>query len=247
LEAISADGRFVLWDTSMGPRTRRHPGGVFLRDRLRHTTVKLASNVRHMETIGLDVSNHGRFVLLEHDRLLNGGVDRFGKDIVLLDRARNTSTPMILAQTSRAVFTAAMSGDAHIVFVEALERNRPDSLVLIDRAADTRTLLPADRLRFDAPGGFDLSRNGRFVVFMSRANDLVAGDTNGKEDAFRLELRTRAVVRVDLDAGGGELDAGAFDSVISQHGGFVAFTTSSAAVPDDTNRVDDAYLRGRVP
>ncbi|MCB1302415.1 MAG: hypothetical protein KDB28_14500 [Tetrasphaera sp.] len=52
--------------------------------------------------------------------------------------------------------------------------------------------------------GVSPSRAGCSVtahVFLSNATTLVAGDTNGKRDAFRTDLVTGAVVRVSVGTG----------------------------------------------
>ena len=50
-----------------------------------------------------------------------------------------------------------------------------------------------------------ISANGRYGVFWSPADDLVAGDGNGVNDVFRRDLLTDTTTRVSVDAGGGDL------------------------------------------
>ncbi len=49
-----------------------------------------------------------------------------------------------------------------------------------------------------------LAANGRYVVFRSRANDLVAGDTNTADDVFVRDLQTQTTVRVNVLADGSQ-------------------------------------------
>ncbi|HEY1127964.1 MAG TPA: immunoglobulin domain-containing protein [Roseateles sp.] len=49
-----------------------------------------------------------------------------------------------------------------------------------------------------------LAANGRHVVFRSRANDLVAGDTNTADDVFVRDLQTQTTVRVNVLADGSQ-------------------------------------------
>lgn len=49
-----------------------------------------------------------------------------------------------------------------------------------------------------------LAANGRYVVFRSRANDLVAGDTNSADDVFVRDLQTQTTVRVNVLADGSQ-------------------------------------------
>lgn len=47
-----------------------------------------------------------------------------------------------------------------------------------------------------------MSADGRHVLFLSRADDLVEGDTNNDEDAFVFHVDTETVVRVSVDTQG---------------------------------------------
>ena len=70
-----------------------------------------------------------------------------------------------------------------------------------------------------------LSGDGRFVVFVSAATNLVPDDTNGTTDVFVRDLRRRTTERVSLDPAGRQLawivDRG---PSISDDGSLVAFT-----------------------
>ena len=79
-----------------------------------------------------------------------------------------------------------------------------------------------------------LSANGRFVAFVSSTDDLVAADTNGREDVFVRDTKTGVTRRVDVSAGGAQGNGIRIipPSVsIDSAGRYVAFQT------DDTNLV----------
>lgn len=48
----------------------------------------------------------------------------------------------------------------------------------------------------DLVAGPSISADGRFVTFGSDASDLVPGDTNGTEDCFVHDVKTRTTTRV---------------------------------------------------
>jgi Tol biopolymer transport system component len=79
-----------------------------------------------------------------------------------------------------------------------------------------------------------ISANGRYVVFISGATNLVAGDTNRTSDVFRRDLETGMTVLVSANSEGVSL--GAYDcsiAVCSQDGRYVAFlcrTNASTAI-----------------
>ncbi len=99
-----------------------------------------------------------------------------------------------------------------------------------------------------ASGGPGLSATGRFVAFVSRASNLVPGDTNGVGDVFVHDRETGETRRVSVRTGGvqalGRSGDGGVD--LSADGRLVAFTSSATnLVPRDTNRQDDVFVRTR--
>jgi Tol biopolymer transport system component len=45
---------------------------------------------------------------------------------------------------------------------------------------------------------FDVSEDGRFIVFTAAAGDLVVGDTNGKDDVFVYDFKNNSHIRVSI-------------------------------------------------
>jgi Tol biopolymer transport system component len=91
-----------------------------------------------------------------------------------------------------------------------------------------------------------LSADGRFVAFTSRANNLVAGDTNFRADVFVFDRQHHTIERVSVNSSGvqGNGDSGA--AAISADGRWVAFQSDAAnLVPDDTNNGLDVFLFDR--
>ena len=92
-----------------------------------------------------------------------------------------------------------------------------------------------------------VSRDGRFVTFVSQATNLVGGDGNGSADVFVHDLLTGTTERVSIDSGGVEGDADSDDNSISDDGRFVAFASSATnLVTGDTNGFRDIFVRDRV-
>jgi hypothetical protein len=122
-----------------------------------------------------------------------------------------------------------------------------------------RLSVSTDGAQADSDSTFaNISRDGRFVVFRSWADNLVpGGDTNGVADAF---VRDRdsdqdgrfdepgAVTTVRLTSAwdGGEIDGDVNNPVVSGSGRFVAFQSAATnLVSDDTNGVDDVFVHDR--
>jgi Tol biopolymer transport system component len=73
----------------------------------------------------------------------------------------------------------------------------------------------------------DFSVNGRYVVFSSGADNLVAGDTNGAFDVFVKDLQTGTIRRISTDSTEEEANYGGRGASISADGRYVAFKSFS--------------------
>ena len=96
-----------------------------------------------------------------------------------------------------------------------------------------------------------ISQDGRFVVFSSLADNLVAGDTNGARDVFLHDTQSGTTTLISINqlrtaSGGGGSASQKPDSSepsISQDGRFVAFTSfASDLVTSDNNNSSDIFL-----
>ena len=91
-----------------------------------------------------------------------------------------------------------------------------------------------------------ITPDGRFVAFVSRANNLVANDTNMSDDVFVRDRQTGETERVSVGIKG-EVNVASSQPSISADGRFVAFTSRAPQlVPGDTNRARDAFVRDRL-
>lgn len=81
-----------------------------------------------------------------------------------------------------------------------------------------------------------ISADGRIVVFLSQASNLVSGDTNNMRDVFTHDRQTGQTTRVSVASDGSQADGHSFAPVISDDGRFVAFTSYAMnLVPETTN------------
>ncbi len=109
-----------------------------------------------------------------------------------------------------------------------------------------RISLAADGSQVNAPsfGGLNaLSGDGRYVVFASAADNLVAGDQNGLPDIFVRDRQTGVVTRVSVNSNGAEANGPSTASAISDDGHFVVFqSAASNLVVNDTNGLADIFF-----
>lgn len=93
----------------------------------------------------------------------------------------------------------------------------------------------------------DVSDNGEWVLFRSRATNLVANDTNGVHDLFVHHWPTGYTERVSVGSGGIEANAVSNLCSLSGDARFVAFESeASNLVSGDTNGFRDVFLRDRL-
>ncbi|MBT8164389.1 MAG: calcium-binding protein [Acidimicrobiia bacterium] len=90
-----------------------------------------------------------------------------------------------------------------------------------------------------------ISTDGTKVAFISWANNLVAVDTNSREDVFVHDLSTGTTTRVSVKNDGSQVEAVLVSTIsISGDGTRVAFVTNrSDIVPNDTNSDLDVFVR----
>lgn len=105
----------------------------------------------------------------------------------------------------------------------------------------------AYRASFSRPA---VSGDGRYVVFVSDAQNLVAGDRNGSADLFvrdRVSGTTETVLRSSAGVQGGSPGASFNAPAITPDGRYVAFAAGSGdLVPGDTNGNTDIFVRDRT-
>lgn len=93
-----------------------------------------------------------------------------------------------------------------------------------------------------------LSADGRFVVFVSSADNLVTNDSNGAFDVFVRDHQLGKTLLVSANAAGTRSgNAASRSPTISSNGQFVVFeSAASDLVPNDTNNASDVFLRDLV-
>ncbi|ARV57483.1 hypothetical protein BZZ01_01495 [Nostocales cyanobacterium HT-58-2] len=89
-----------------------------------------------------------------------------------------------------------------------------------------------------------ISASGRYVAFLSNANNLVANDTNNVNDIFVYDTETGTTNRVSVGPGGIEANNAANGApAISADGRYIAFESyADNLVADDTNNFSDIFV-----
>lgn len=126
------------------------------------------------------------------------------------------------------------------------DRNHATDVFLRDRARGLTTRVSVGPGGVEADGKSDLaaiSSDGRFILFVSEADNLVANDTNDAADLFLRDRKTGSLRRVSLGQHG-QGNTGSTAGGISDDGRYVVFASNADdLVPGDTNGAADIFLR----
>ena len=114
----------------------------------------------------------------------------------------------------------------------------------------TRVSISSDGTQGNAASNHpSISGDGRYVMFVSTASNLVLDDTNGFLDVFVHDRQTLQTTRVSVASDGAQSNGGLVQSPwasISADGRYVAFSSSATNLaPDDTNGLIDVFVHDR--
>jgi uncharacterized repeat protein (TIGR01451 family) len=267
--AISADGRFVAFDSTA---TDLIPGGnlsfgIFVHDRRSGTTelVSVSSGGNQGEGLSSSpaISADGRFVAFDSDasNLVHGDRNNI-TDVFVHDRITGQTIRVSVGtdgqEGASSSHAPAISADGRFVVFHANSSLVPEDTndttdVYVHDTATSITELVS--VATDGTAGNnssfiqDISSDGRFVAFVSSASNLVLNDANGfTADVYVRDRVTGTTELVSVGNDGAQAEIGFFDvPAISGNGRFVAFSTSTSLVPEDTSPFSlDIYLRDRL-
>ncbi len=265
---ISADGRYVAFTSkasNLVPGDTNGKHDIFVKDTMTGAILRASTDAAGLQGKGYSIdpviSADGRYVAFVSDskKLVplddNRSFDIFVKDTTTGAIIR-ASVDIAGLESNHDSFTPSISADGRYVAFRSLSDNLIDDnedkdgfmdVFLKDTLTGTVT-----RISTDATGELHkgdswspaVSADGRYVAFMSQANDLVAGDTNGKHDIFLKDTTNGAITRISTDAVGAQSKGDSFAPSISADGRFVAFVSrASNLVAGDTNGVADVFRK----
>ncbi len=186
---------------------------------------------------------NGHFDIFVKD-LATGEVTRLSTDAGGGEADDDSVVPVFSPDGSKVAFVSyadnLVAGDTN---------NMPDIFVK-DLATGAITRVSTDSSGAEANGAGLVpvfSPDGTKILFVSDADNLVAGDTNGVPDIFVKDLVTGAVTRVSTDSSGAEADDLNISAVFSPDGTKVLFVSNADnLVADDTNGTLDVFLKDLV-
>lgn len=260
---VSAEGRFVAFE-SMGdnlvPGDTNKAGDVFVRDRLRGTTERVSvtddgaqANERSFEP---SISVDGRFVAFSSwaSNLTGEGVG----GVFVRDRREGTTERIAVAPDGTPVDAHSPSISADGRFVAFTSRagtlvegdtNDRDDVFVRDRQAGTteRVSVASDGSQANESSYQPaISGNGQVVAFHSKADSLVADDTNEADDVFVHDRQAGTTERVSVASNNTQANDESAHAAVNHDGGVVAFQSrANTLVREDTNGASDVFVRDR--
>src|SRR2546426_7779837 len=232
--AITPDGRFVLFGSSASNLVLGDTNGfmdAFVHDRLTGTTERVSvsssgaqgngdSMTGDLSGDGGAITPDGRFVAFNSlaSNLVPGDANGSG-DVFVRDRV--TGTTEIVSVNSSGVqgnFVSgasppSISGNGTLVAFDSQATNLVSGQIGVEGVfVHNRLTGRTIEVSVNSAGvegnafslGPSISRDGRFVVFVSDASNLVPGDTNGMLDVFVRDLIAGTTERVSVDSSGVE-------------------------------------------
>ena len=154
----------------------------------------------------------------------------------------------------RVAYEPAISGDGrYVAFHSDLtdlvpnDTNGAFDVFVYDRVNDTIERVSVDSAGTQGNAASDtatISADGRFVAYRSAANNLVAGDTNGKLDIFLYDRDSAQTTRVNTSSTGVETNANSYKPSLSDDGTQIAFWSIAwNLIPNDTNSGYDIFVK----
>ena len=130
------------------------------------------------------------------------------------------------------------------------DNNGYDDVFVHDRQTGVTELISVSSDGVQGNGfssGPSISADGRYVAFISWANNLVPNDTNNRRDIFLHDRVDKKTTLISVDSSGNQANHDSSNSVISADGGYVVFESdASNLVSGDSNSRKDIFLRDIV-
>jgi Tol biopolymer transport system component len=220
--AISADGRFVAFDSTADNLVPGDTNGckdIFVHDRQTGATERVS------------VSSTGEQANADYETWMSHVV------------AISPDCRFVAFSSGASNLVPADTNDAYDVFVHDRQTGATERVSISSAGEEGNWDSGASYC------GPAISADGRFVAFGSHASNLAPGDTNGYSDIFVHDRTTGATERVSVSSTGEQGDDWSGDSgiAISADGRFVVFASfAHNLVPGDTNNNDDVFLHDRT-
>jgi len=265
IAALSGDGRTITFTSSSRALVDDGGcGGAYLRDLVTGETRRVSETgsgrgCTYWGSGEAAISADGAAVAFTYrgrdidDGLTGDSIQVFVRDMAGGGPAELVSRGMGGGAPDQPATSPQLSGDGQVVAFWSPasdlvpgDTNDAGDIFVRDRASGATDRVSVARDGSQADGESwspSISADGRFVVFVSSAGNLVAGDDDGLDDAFVHDRWTGETVRVSVTLGGGEPDGATVAAAVSGDGHVIGFSSSAGnLLPGDQNRAVDVFL-----
>ena len=265
--SISDDGRYVAFHSysdEFESGDTNHALDVFVHDQQTGETTRVSVNSYGTQgdgnSGGASISGNGQYIVFESGATnlvsndTNGKSDIFVHDFLsgqttrvseASDGAQGNSNSSLPSISSNGRFIAFSSDATNLVDGE----NHGGDVFVHDRLTHqtTRVSVASDGAFGNGVSDYpDISANGRFISFNSKASNLVSDDTNQQVDVFVHDRLTGKTIRASVSSDGGQCNSASVYSSISEDGQHIAFASrADNLVIDDTNNAYDVFVRSQ--
>jgi len=263
---ISANGRYVAFRSTarnLVAGDRNFQPDIFVHDRQTGVTTRVSEASDGAEGnafchASVSISADGRYVAFVCDSSNLVAGDTNGQtDVFVHDRHLSVTARVSLASDGSegnfSSHSASISSEGRFVAFTSNAHNfvsgdsiNPDIFVHDRTDATTkRVSIASDGTPASGSSGWPgISGDGRFVIFNSDANNLVANDNNGAVDVFLHDRSLGKTVRVSAASDGTQGNGDSGFQAINAQGNIVAFGSSATnLVSADSNGTSDIFVR----
>ncbi|HUP78051.1 MAG TPA: hypothetical protein VM260_05755, partial [Pirellula sp.] len=263
---ISADGKFVAFTslaTNLVAGDTNNSNDIFVKDLTTGVTSRVSTNASSLQGSGgsfaPSISADGKLVAFHSNASdLVASDTNFTTDVFVKNRTTGAttrvSTSSATAQGNNFSFGANISADGKMVAyysyannLAASDNNGSTDVFVKDLTTGLTTLVSTSSASVQGNGHSidpSLSPDGKFIAFSSRANNLVAGDSNSTYDIFVKDLVNGTTSRISTNSASVQSNLESQLPSISADGKVVAFESlASNLVAGDNNSASDVFAK----
>jgi Tol biopolymer transport system component len=264
----SSDGSVITFQSQASNLVSGDTNGrldVFVRNRNNDTTrrvsVSSSGGQGNGDSTYPQISPNGRYVVFASVASNLAGSDGNGLSDIFRHDLQTGRTEHVSVSTSGGAANGnslypAISGDGRYIAFQSSASNlvpgdtgQQNDVFVRDMETGRTELVSVSSSGARGAGGSgypDLSDDGRYIIFLSRARNLSTGDTNSFDDLFVHDRTTDTTSRLTRGVGGSQINGHAISPEISGNGQVIVFgSEASNLVSGDTNRVADVFTVNR--
>lgn len=251
---ISNDGQYIVYTSRTSSKIYRYD---------------LMSGINQEITEGSNPSISGDGQYIAYQKKENGDWR-----VYVYDTATSTETRVDISSSGEGAVGGSsyphISGDGRFISFESFAKNLTDDVGIYgediyvhDRDADgdgifdelgkiatilvskSSTGVPGNGYSGETNGeGAEISDCGRYVMFLSSADNLVPGDTNDTEDLFVRDIKEGQTIRVNVSSEGDQIENGAdiYYPAMSGDGCVVAYVSESENLVSESSTTNHVYI-----